>query len=205
MLSSAVFVLAIAAGPEASVEQSAPAGREGPLADRARVDLGANAGILTIGWHARFEWAFSQWRAGELGVGLAFANYYHFLRDPRIEQEGVEITGADANIHVAPTFGHTFWFAKRRVGLGLQVFPGLVVRTQRATLVDEGNDFEYPYRDTSLFFEAGGRLQFGVKVARHWGVNLDAVVPFFVSSQARLGYGWQVSTPYGGLSVSHHF
>jgi hypothetical protein len=188
-------VLLVAATPE----------DPGPLEDRARIDLGANAGILTFGWHARFEWAFSRWRAGELGVGAAFANYYHLLRDPRIDQEGVELRGADANVNVAATFGHTFWFARRRVNLGLHVYPGLAVRTQRTTLDDQGNDFEYEYRDASFFFEAGARLQLGVKVARHWGINLDAVVPLFVTSQRSLGALWQVSSPYGGLSVSHHF
>jgi hypothetical protein len=202
-MSASLVALLLLVSP--TVQETAPVEQQGPLADRARVDLGANAGILTIGWHARFEWAFSRWKAGELGVGVAFANYFHFLRDPRVDQEGVGISGADANINVAPTFGHTFWFAKRRVSLGLQVYPGLVIRNQRATITDEGNDFERPYRDTSLAFEAGGRFQFGVKVARHWGINLDAAVPFFVSGQSNLGYGWQVSSPYGGLSASYHF
>ena len=167
-----------------------------------RVDAGIQGG-RHLGFHLKGEWQFAQWHHGEAGVGGLFATHVYFQRDPRRPQAGVDIEGADTSVNLAPTVGHTFRFAKRRLSLATLAYLGMSIRNQHTAVVDPAHDFRQRHDTTRLYADLGVLVSVGVRLGRRLGLNLDGVIPLYVGPD---GYGFPrqstVTSPYVGLSLS---
>ncbi len=169
-----------------------------------RASIGAAAG-LSQGFQLGGSFPVRGWHHGELAVGILFATRFNFLQDPRRKQSGFDLSGADATIDLAPTFGHDFRLARRRMHLGLHVYAGLGLRTQRTRLQDPEHDIDTRYVHTAAYGLLGTLVTVGARLGRAWGLDLTGAIPWVVTGQAALGHTWLVDSPYVALSLARYF
>ena len=170
-----------------------------------RMHLGVQAG-RHVGLYLWGDWQFWQWTHGGLSVGALFATHFLFQRDPRDPQPEVPIRGTDANVNIAATFGHTFRFGRGRWHLSTLGYAGVSVRSQHTELEDEVHDFVRRKDVDRAFSDLGAMLSLGPRIAKRWGLSVDAVIPLYLAPQARgLPMQWTLTSPYVGLSAAFYF
>jgi len=168
-----------------------------------RVEAGADVGLQS-GGKAVFVAEPVRWQRGALAVGGLFSGHSHFWHTPGYEPDGLEYRGSDLGFLTAGTVGHVFRFAKRRVGVGLHAYTGVLLRVQHTEVVDKEHDLTLNQDFVKPFSETGMRMDFPVRLSRRVGLNLDATIPLVISSQPGLIQNWLVSGPKLGLSVGVH-
>lgn len=170
-----------------------------------RVDVGVQGG-RHVGGFLRGEWHPLAWRRGELALGGIFATHVYFQRDPRRPQEGVPLRGLDTSVNLAPTLGHTFRLARRRVSLSTFGYTGISIRSQRTSVTDEAHDFTKRHDTVRAYADFGIGVSLGVRLGRSWGLGLHGVVPLWVGPPSYgLPLSWTVTSPWAGLHVSYYF
>lgn len=168
-----------------------------------RVEAGADVGLQS-GGKAVFVAEPTRWKRGSLAVGGLFSVHNHFWHTPGYVPDGLEYRGLDLGFLTAGTVGHVFRFAKRRVGLGLHAYTGVLLRSQHTEVSDQQHDLTLNQDFLKPFSETGMRMEVPVRLSRRIGLNLDMTIPLVISSQPGLPVNWLVSGPTLGLSVAVH-
>jgi hypothetical protein len=198
VVSAVILSLLLGAAPTPDLERAWSEGT------RPRVEIGGN-GALAWGFTARAEAQVARWSHGELGVGGLFATHFWFLFDPRREVPGVELRGTDKTFRLAPTVGHTFRFARHRVGISTWIWTGLNLRSQHSSLADPQHGLDERVATAAPFFELGAAMSVSVRLGRHLGLGLDVATPLWMSGTLDFG-AMQLTTPaFAGLSVPWWF
>ena len=169
-----------------------------------RFDLQPTIG-LHFGFAARGRWHPLTWSRGELAIGGQLATHWHLQHEPGRAQPGVELSGSDTSVNLAPFVIHTFRLAERRLGLSVGGYTGISIRNQHIELRDDAHDLAVRHDFAAAFADLGVLLGVDVRLGARWGLALDGVVPLYLGPDAVAIPGtWAVTGPYVGLGLSFY-
>ncbi|MEE9382316.1 MAG: hypothetical protein V3V08_02760 [Nannocystaceae bacterium] len=118
----------------------------------------------------------------------------------------MEINGKHTSVNIAPTLGHTFRLARRRISIATLGYVGMSIRNQHTEVVDDEHDFTQQLDTTKVYADLGVLISFGVRMGKHMGLNLDGVIPLYVGPPSNgFPFQWTIASPYGALSLSYYF
>ncbi|MEE9382598.1 MAG: hypothetical protein V3V08_04205 [Nannocystaceae bacterium] len=169
-----------------------------------RLQLGVSAG-LAMGFHARGSLVAERWNHGEVTFGLLFGTHFYPLGDLRVTQDGVRVRGTDSIHRLLSSFGHAFALWHHRLLIETYLFSGPSLRRQRTRLTDAAHGVSGDHRYRATYWEAGLAISVGARIGRHFGANLDAVMPLYVSHAEGLHDAMSLSSPFAGISCAYYF
>lgn len=191
----ATLGLLIAALTPLPIHAASPA-REAPSWDAAsfHMDIGADFG-QAIGAHVHPEALVQTGRIGEFGFGALISVHGHFWYDPQHVPAGLEFSGTEATIRLAPSLGHVLLVPGRAVGFGLHVHAGLLLLDQHMKIVDAGHDLELGKDHTEPYFEAGATLSLRLRPTAHTGLTVELTLPLLLSNPPSFPDRWLIEGP----------
>lgn len=171
-----------------------------------RLSLGAdfNVGIDMRGGHLMYERGLLSWSLGTIGLGALLG--FHVYTSPDLGYVETEADRFRATTRLSLLLGHHFYVWSQRLSIGTHLFtgPSLFMLSERYKNAAIGLDEE---RDAaSLFGEAGIMASLGYRFGakRSVGLNLEALMPLYVTGKTQLLHMWFVSTPFFGASLVYY-
>lgn len=171
-----------------------------------RLSLGAdfNVGIDMRGGHLIYERGLLSWSLGTAGVGALLG--FHVYTAPDLGYVEVEADRFRATTRLSLLLGHSFYLWAKRLSIGTHLFAGPSLFTLNERYQNAALGLDEERAAASLFGEAGIMASLGYRfgATRSFGLNLEALMPLYVTGKTQLLHMWFVSTPFFGASLVYY-